>query len=301
MGGFAMNVGFIGLGQMGKHMAANILKAGYELQVFDVKKEAAAPLVDRGARLKNSPKDLTESCRIIISCLPTPQVVEQVVYGKDGLKGGWKAGDVYIDMSTNSPSLIRRITADAKTMGVTVMDAPVSGGTRGAEAGTLTIMVGAEKAALDKVHKVLEAMGKNIFHVGDAGCGNVAKLVNNMIGLACSSITAEGFALGVKAGIDPQVLFNIISVSTGNNWGMQQYPNTVFKGNFEPGFRVSLAYKDINLALDLGKDYGIPLPVGSVVRSDLEKTIANGMADKGVDAVILNLEKITGIQVRTNQ
>ena len=296
-----MKIGFIGIGQMGKHMSRNIQAAGYDLVVNDVQKESAALILEKGAAWADTPQSLTESCRVIISCLPSPQIVEQVVYGAHGLKTGWKKGDIYIDMSTNSPLTIRRIAEDARAMGVDVMDAPVSGGTKGAEKGTLTIMVGGDSNALEKVRKVLESMGKNIYHVGDAGCGNVAKLVNNLIGLACNSITAEGFVLGVKAGINPDVLFEIISVSTGNNWSLQQYPNTVFKGNFEPGFKVSLAYKDIGLALALGDNYGVPLPVGKAVKKDLEEAMTTGLADKGVDAVILNLEKTTGVKVRTSK
>jgi 2-hydroxymethylglutarate dehydrogenase len=293
-----MKIGFIGIGQMGKHMSRNIKAAGYELVVNDVKKVTAAHLLEKGAEWAGTPKAVAESCRVVISCLPSPQIVEQVVYGTDGLKSGWRKGDIYIDMSTNSPSTIRCIAADAGAMGVSVMDAPVSGGTRGADTATLTIMAGGDINTLEKVRKVLESMGKKIYHVGDVGCGNVAKLVNNLIGLACNSITAEGFVLGVKAGIDPGVLFEIISVSTGNNWSLLQYPNTVFKGNFEPGFKVSLAYKDIGLALALGDEYGVPLPVGKAVSKDLKDAIASGLVDKGVDAVILNLEQTAGVQVR---
>jgi 3-hydroxyisobutyrate dehydrogenase-like beta-hydroxyacid dehydrogenase len=141
-------------------------------------------------------------------------------------------------------------------------------------------------------------MGQKIVHVGDVGCGNVAKLVNNLISLASNSISAEGFVLGVKAGINPQTLLEIISTSTGDNWCARQYPRTTFQGNFEPGFRVGLAYKDIGLALDLGKEYGVPLPVGIAVKKDLEDTIAAGYTDKGVDAVILPLEKVSGVKVR---
>jgi len=293
-----MKIGFIGIGQMGRHMVANILAAGYDVVVNDVQKEAAAPLLGKGAEWAETPAAMTESCRVIITCLPSTDSVEQVVYGANGLKSGWKAGDIYIDMSTNSPVLIRRIAGDAGAVNVDVLDAPVSGGTKGAEAASLTIMAGGKPDVLEKVRQVLESMGKNIYHVGDAGCGNVAKLVNNLIGLACNSITAEGFVLGVKAGVDPKVLYDIISVSTGNNWSLQQYPNTVFKGNFEPGFKVSLAYKDIGLALALGDTYGVPLPVGKVVGKDLEDAIASGYADKGVDAVILDREKAVDVRVR---
>ena len=143
-------------------------------------------------------------------------------------------------------------------------------------------------------------MGQKIFQVGDVGCGNVTKLVNNMIALACNSISAEGFALGVKAAINPEALLEIIKVSTGNNWCAQQYPSTTFKGNFEPGFKVELAYKDISLALTCGEEYGVPLPVGMAVQKDMNDTIKAGYKDKGVDAVILPLEGAAGVKVRTN-
>jgi 2-hydroxymethylglutarate dehydrogenase len=293
-----MKIGFIGIGQMGRHMSRRILVAGYDLTVYDLNKEAATPLLEKGAGWSDSPAAVAESCEVVFTSLPTPQSVEDAVYGKNGLIKGWKEGDIYVDMSTNSPTLIRKIAKDAKNMGVTVLDAPVSGGTKGAEAGTLAIMVGGDKAALKKIHKVLLTMGKKIFPVGDVGCGNVAKLVNNLISLVSNSISATGFALGVKAGIDPKVLWDIISVSTGDNWCMRQYPNTTFKGNFEPGFRIGLAYKDIGLALDLGREYGIPLPVGEVVKKELSDTIASGYEDKGVDAVILPLEAASGVKVR---
>lgn len=291
-------VGFIGIGQMGAHMARHVKKAGYDLVVSDVSKEAAEPLLAEGASWAETPAAVAESCRIVVSCLPTPQIVEAVVLGLDGLRSAWQAGDVYIDMSTNSPSTVRQIAEEAATLGVDVLDAPVSGGTKGAELGTLTIMVGGDATVLDKARPVLEPMANKIFHVGDVGCGNVAKLVNNMIGLACNSICAEGMVLGTRAGIDPQVLYDLMTISTANNWSLQQYPNTVFKGNFAPGFKISLAHKDISLALGLGEDYGVPLPVAEMVRADLASAMAGGLAENGVDAVILPLEEKTGVKVR---
>jgi len=296
-----MNIGFIGIGQMGRHMAGRILDAGYNLTVHDLRKEAAAHLLEKGAQWGNTPRDVAESCQVVISSLPAPPDVEQVVYGQNGLKAGWKKGDIYVDMSTNSPSTIRRIAEDARDLGVSVLDAPVSGGTGGAERGTLAIMVGGDSASLEKVRRVLEVMGQKIFPVGDAGCGNVAKLINNMIALTCSSISAEGFVLGVKAGIDPQTLWDIITVSTGNNWSLQQYANSVFKGDFAPNYRLSLACKDINLMIGLGKEYNVPLPVGAVVEQKLIEAKAAGLADKGVDALILRLEELAGVQVRTKK
>ena len=147
-----MNVGFIGIGQMGKHMAKHILDAGYSVIVHDLKKEAANNLLEKGATWGKTPKEIAESCRVVISSLPTPQDVEQVVYGENGLNSGWKDGDIYVDMSTNSPLTIRRIAEDAKSMGVAVLDAPVSGGTRGAEMGTLAIMVGGDSSSLEMLN-----------------------------------------------------------------------------------------------------------------------------------------------------
>ncbi len=291
-------VGFIGIGQMGIHMARKILEAGYELVVHDINKDAAMPVVEEGAVWAGSPAAVAGACRVVITCLPTPQSVQDAVLGEDGLRFGWKEGDIYIDMSTNAPLTVRLISEVAAPLGVKVLDAPVSGGTRGAEAGTLAIMVGGDPAVLEEARPVLEPMAGKIFHLGDVGCGNVAKLVNNMIGLACNSICAEGFVLGVKAGIDPQALYDLLTISTADNWSLRQYPRTVFKGDFAPGFKISLAHKDIGLALGLGQEYGVPLPVAEAVKSDLAGAVRAGRGDQGVDSVILSLEEAAGIRVR---
>jgi 3-hydroxyisobutyrate dehydrogenase-like beta-hydroxyacid dehydrogenase len=258
-------------------------------------------LLEKGAKWADTPREVAQSCEVVITSLPTPQDVENVVYGADGLKDGWKQGDIFIDMSTNSVSTVRKIAETAKSMGVTVLDAPVSGGTTGAEAGTLAIMVGGDAGALEMVKKVLDTMGQRVFCVGDVGCGTIAKLVNNLIGLGASAITAEGFVLGVKAGIDPDVLQSIIAVSTGNNWTLQQYPRTVLQGDFEPGFRLSLACKDIALATQMAREYGVPLQVGSAVEQRLIEAKAAGLGDKAVDGAILRLEELTGVQVRSQK
>ncbi len=294
-----MRAGFIGIGQMGVHMGRNIMKAGHELVVSDSRAAAAAPLVAEGAAWADSPRLVAEACRVVISCLPTPQVVEEVVLGPEGLKNAWQAGDIYVDMSTNSPTTMRRIAEEADALGVTVLDAPVSGGTKGAQAGALTVMVGGDEKGLEAVRPLLEPLAQRIFHLGPVGCGNVAKLVNNMIGLTCGSICAEGFVLGAKAGIDPQDLYELLSISTADNWSLRQYPHTVFKGDFAPGFKISLAHKDITLALGLGEDLGVPLPVAEVVKADLDAALADGIGDQGVDAVIWSLEKAADVQVRT--
>ena len=293
-----MKAGFIGIGQMGRHMSRHILEAGHTLTVHDVNKQSAASLLARGAFWADTPRLVAQTCDVVFTSLPTPSIVEDVVYGENGLKSGWKPGDILVDMSTNSPSTIRRMAADAAVMGVSVLDAPVSGGTGGAEKGTLAIMVGGDLAILEKVRPVLETMGKNIFPVGGVGCGNIAKLVNNLIALTTNAITAEGFVLGVKAGIDPRILYEIIKTSTGNSWSLEQLPGTVFKANFEPGFKLSLGRKDLGLALVMGEETDVPLPIGEVVRESMDTAIAAGLSEKSVQAVILPMENKTGVRVR---
>jgi 2-hydroxymethylglutarate dehydrogenase len=294
-----MKVGFIGIGQMGGPMSRHLLEAGYDLTVHDLRRDAVKHLLDKGAKWADAPKAIAETCDVVISCLPTPIQVQEVVYGARGLMAGWKTGDIYVDMSTNSPTVIRQVAIDAKPMSVAVLDAPVTGGTRGAQEGTLSIMVGGDKIFLEKIREILQAMGKKIFHVGDVGCGNIAKLVNNLISLTNNIINAQAFVLGVKAGIDPQILWEITTSGTANNWNLQQYPQTVFQGNFEPGFRLSLGFKDIGLAIQLGREYGVPQIVGAAVEQSLLEAKAAGFGDKSVDSVALYLEKLVGVQVRS--
>jgi len=295
-----MKIGFIGLGKMGKYMAGHILEAGYDLTVHDLRKRAAANLIEKGAKWADTPESMAKTCRVVISCVPNPGDVENIVYNDVGLLRGWKKGDIYIDMSTNSPTLIRRISEDAAKLGTSVLDAPVSGGDTGAQAGTLTIMVGGDSKILKDVLQIFKAMGNKVIHVGDVGCGDIAKLVNNMISLSCNVITAEGFVLGVKAGIDSKKLHEIVSVSTGNNFTVDCYSTGVLQGNFNPGFRLALAAKDMGLALSLSREYGLPLPVASAAEQKLMEAKAAGMGDKNVDANILLLEKLAGVKVRAS-
>ena len=282
-------------------MARHILEAGYQIKVNDIDKSKARSLLEGGAAWVDTPKGVAESCEVVFSSLPGPPEVEAVVYGEKGLMAGWKKGDIYVDLSTNSPATVRRIAEDAKNKGVDVLDAPVSGGVPGAQEGRLTIIVGGNKDSMDRVRNILNTFGAQLFHVGDIGCGNIAKLVNNMIALTCNAINAEGFVLGVKSGIDPATLLEILKVSTGNNRSLQGYPNGIFKGNFEPNFKLSLAYKDINLALSVGKEYGAILPVGTTVAGRMSEAIDAGFGDKGVQVMILPLEKEAGVQVRHNE
>ena len=296
-----MNIGFIGVGTMGLPMAQRVLEAGFALYVNDLRKEAAEPLLEKGAEWAETPKRIAELCPVVLSSLPGPADVEKVVYEANGLMEGWKKGDIYVDMSTNSPTLMQRIAADAKAKGVDVIDAPVSGGRKGAEEGTLSIMVGGGTATFEKVRKILEAIGKNIFHLGDIGCGSIAKLVNNMISSACNAITAECFVLGVKAGIDPQELYDVVRVSGGNNYYLEHAFPQILQGDFGPMFTVNLRLKDTRLALDLGMELSVPMPISAAVEQLFVEAKAAGFGEETMNSVILPLESLTGVKVRAKK
>jgi 3-hydroxyisobutyrate dehydrogenase-like beta-hydroxyacid dehydrogenase len=294
-----MKVGFIGIGRMGSNMARYILEGGYNLSVHDLRKETATHLLKKGAKWADTPRAIAETCDVVFSSLPDPEDVQQVVYGDDGLMEGWKAGDIYADMSTNSHDLVTRIVKDSAKKGVTFLDAPVTGGTKGAEEGNLVFIVGGEKAALEKIEGILYTMGKKIYHVGDTGSGTVAKLVNNVISITSNAIMAEAFVLGVKAGVDPQMLYEVAFSGTARNWDLEKYPDSVFIGDFEPGFRLSLASKDVGLALQLGREFGVPLPVAAAVDQSFLAAKAAGFGEKQLYSIFEFLENLVGVQVRT--
>ena len=293
-----VNVGFIGVGVMGGHMARHIMEAGNKLHVHDIRKESARPLLDGGAIWMDTPKAMAQVCGVILLSLPGPPEVEQVVLGKDGMSSGWKKGDICVDTSTNSPVTIRKIAEQARKTGVEVLDAPVTGGVPGAAAGKLNFLVGGNAAALEKVRNILVTAGKNIFHVGESGCGDIAKLVNNMTAFACLQVDAEAILMGVKAGIKPSTLLDVIKASTGYNSSLELYNMTVPKGDFEPGFRMALASKDIKLALDLGKKCGVPLPIATAVAQQISEAEASGLAEKGNQAIVIKLENAAGLKIR---
>ena len=285
-----MKVGFIGIGAMGKPMSSHILEASYDLVVNDIRKEAALEILSKGAEWADTPQSIAERCDVVMTSLPLPKDLEDVVYGKQGLLAGWKKGDILVEMSTNSPAVIRKIAKDALARGVEVLDAPVSGGTSGAECRRLSIIVGGKMEVLEKVHKILETIGDKIFYVGNVGCGNTVKLINNMIAFGCSQITFEGIVLGVKAGIDEKTLREVIKNSSGTNYGIQYCLPDLFAGYFEPSSHHYNSVKDIGLALALAKEYSIPTPIGDVVEQQLIK--ANGPFSPEMLSAVQIYEKV---------
>ena len=263
-------IGFIGLGNMGGPMARNLVKAGHALKVFDLSEKAVASLVAKGATKADTASDAARDVEFVVTMLPAGEHVRSVYLGDGGLISVAKKGTLFIDSSTIDVPSAREVIAAASAAGMGMIDAPVSGGVGGAEAGTLTFMVGGSDEAFAKAKPVLAQMGKNIFHAGGAGNGQVAKVCNNMI-LGISMIAvSEAFVLGEKLGLDAQTLFDISSTASGQCWSMTSYcpvPGPVATSpanrDYQPGFSAAMMLKDLRLAQDASKAARAPTPLGA--------------------------------------
>lgn len=297
-----MNIGFIGLGNMGRPMALNLARAGHTLTVYDVRREAMQPLTAVGARQAASPKALAQEVEAVFSSLPGPKEVEAVALGPEGLLAGVRSGLLYVDLSTNSPTVARRVAEAFARKGASMLDAPVSGGSTGAASGQLTMMVGGDQGSFERARPLLEILGKNIVYLGPSGSGCIGKLCNNLVALSLVVLLGEAFTLGVKSQMSPKTLFDLVSQSSGDNHIMHvKFPKFLFEGNFQPGFAVDLAWKDVRLALDLARESGIPMSVSSAALQRYEEARARGWGQQDVVAVIRLQEEQAGIQVRHSE
>ncbi|HWR41945.1 NAD(P)-dependent oxidoreductase [Sporomusa sp.] len=295
-----MNVGFIGIGAMGKPMAQNLLKsAKVQLYVYDVNTAAVAELATQGANPCRSPKELAEAASIIIMMLPNAAIVESTLTGEQGLLAGGRAGQTIIDMSSVAATSTKRMAALALAKGMDYIDAPVSGGVAGAAAGTLTIMVGGEAAAVQAAQPILQVLGKKIYHVGASGAGDSMKVVNNLLLGINMAAVAEALVLGAKSGLDPQVMLEIIKESSGRSYALEaKTANFILKNNFAAGFAIDLEYKDMELAMETAKSLDVPLPVGATAQQVFAMAKAKGLGREDISAVIKVWEELVGVQVR---
>jgi 3-hydroxyisobutyrate dehydrogenase len=293
-----MKLGFIGVGNMGNPMAANLQKAGYALQVHDIKREAAQNLLDAGATWVNSPKEAASGVDYVFLSLPMPADVERVVLSEDGVLAAMKSGGIIVDMSTNSPTVVRSLSEKTKAKGITFIDAPVSGGVRGARNATLTIMAGGDKAAYDKCEPLLKAMGSNVFYCGDIGAGNVVKLVNNMLAFIHMMGAAEAVVLGKKAGVDPNILWQAVKASSGGSFVWESGTRAILRDKLAPTFTIDLASKDISLATKLAEEFEVPLTMGKAAEGLIRRYQTGGYAKEDVLATVKELEKQAGVTVR---
>ena len=293
-----MKIGFIGLGIMGKPMAKNLLKAGYELCAFDIVPAALADVVAAGARQGRSPKEAASGADLVITMLPNSPHVKEAVLGKDGVIEGIRKGAIFVDMSSIAPAVAQEVAAKLAAQGVEMLDAPVSGGEPKAIDGTLAIMVGGKEAVFHQVKDVLLKMGSSAVLCGDIGAGNVTKLANQIVVALNIAAMSEAFVLATKAGVDPAKVFDAIKGGLAGSTVLNAKAPMVLAGNYKPGFRIELHIKDLQNALDTAHAVGAPLPLTSQIMEILQALKVDGHQKDDHSGIIQFYEKMAGIKVR---
>lgn len=291
-------IGFVGVGKMGGHMARRILEAGHALSVFDPSSSATGSLVAAGATICLSLSALADEAEVVFASLPNPDVVRAAVLGPDGLSGG-SAMKVFVDTSTTGPRVAAEVAAGLKSRGIAAVDCPVSGGVNGARDGKLTLMLSGPNGAIDGIADLLAILG-TVINVGETpGAAQTVKLANNLLVAAAMTITAEALVMGVKAGVDPKVMCDVINASSGRNTAtVDKFPRAVLTGSFDFGFSTGLLYKDVRLCLDTAEAMGVPTPVGAAIRQALAITTAEYGPDSDFSSVVRPIERWAGAQVR---
>ncbi len=298
-----MRIGFIGLGNMGGSMALNMLKAGHQITVHDIRRQVAEPHIAGGAKWADSAAAAARDAEVVFTSLPGPREVEAVVLGEAGLIGAMAPGSLYVDLSTNSPTVVRQLHATLKAKGIRMLDAPVSGGVVGARKATLAVMVGGSEADYNQVKPALDAIGDKVTYIGDIGAGSVAKLVHNMIAICTTQLLAEAFTMGVKAGVKPEALLRAVQ---GGAYGQGMVlnaalPRMIFRGNFDyVTFALKLARKDLGLATELARELNVPMPLAAHAEQDLLEALNKGWGDKDAAAAFMVQEERAGAKVRTS-
>ncbi|MGE0422051.1 MAG: NAD(P)-dependent oxidoreductase [Reyranellaceae bacterium] len=292
-------LGFVGVGRMGGPMASRLLDAGYRLCVHDVSEDATGPLVARGAQAAASPAEVASLADIVFISLPTPDVVRQVVLGGNGGIINGSSVRLVVDLSTTGPGVAMEIAAALAERRIGWVDAPVSGGVTGARAGTLAIMVSCPSQTLQAVEPFLKTLGR-LFHAGERpGLAQTAKLANNLLAATALVATSEVMAMGVKAGLNPRVLLDIINASSGRNSASQdKFPRAILPGTFDFGFTTGLSYKDVRLCIEEAEALGVPMIVGAAVRQMLAVTRARFGADSDFTHIARVLEEWAGVEIR---
>jgi 3-hydroxyisobutyrate dehydrogenase-like beta-hydroxyacid dehydrogenase len=294
-----MQVGFIGLGTMGASLAANLQKAGHQLTVHDVRRTAAEAHVKAGAAWANSPRDVAAASDVVFTSLPGPPEVEAVATGADGLLAGMKRGAAYFDLSTNSRATVRKIHAAFAERGAHMLDAPVSGGPRGAKTGKLAIWVGGDKDVFERHKALLGAMGDQVRYVGPIGQATVAKLVHNCAGYAIGTALAEVFTMGVKAGVEPLALFEAVRQGAlGRRRTFDGLIDQFLPGVYDPpAFMLRHAHKDVSLAVALGKEVAVPMRLCNLTLEEMTEALNRGWAERDSRAALLLQQERAGVKI----
>ena len=298
----AMQVGFIGLGTMGASMASNLQTAGYMLVVHDVRRESAIPHLEAGAQWAASPKAVAEACEVVFTSLPGPPEVEAVALDRNGLINGLKKDSAYFDLTTNSPTLVRRIERLYAERGLHMLDAPVSGGPQGAKSGRLAIWVGGDRSIFDKHKKILDAIGDAARYIGPIGAGSVAKLVHNCAGYAIQTALAEVFSMGIKGGVEPLALWEAVrSGAQGRSRTFDRLHDRFLVNKYEPpSFALKLAHKDMRLATELGRELGVPMRLANLAYAELTEALNRGWENRDSRSpMLLQLERC-GLEIQVD-
>lgn len=292
-----MKVGFIGLGTMGRGMAANLQKAGYDLVVHDIARQNAASFINNGAVWADTPEALAKACDVVFTSLPTPADVEKVGFGENGLVKGFSKGAAWFDLTTNAVDVVRDIGARLDKQGVHFLDAPVSGGPAGAASGKMAILVGGDKAAFDRYKPVLDAMGDQIRYVGAVGAGSIAKLTHNMASTAINAVMAEVMTMGVKAGLEPLALWESIrSCAAGRMRSFDNISNRFLRGRLDPpSFALRLVHKDISLAMQLGREFSVPMRLCNLVHQDITEAMNRGWSGRDSQSFLVLQQERAGV------
>jgi 2-hydroxy-3-oxopropionate reductase len=290
----AQTIGFIGLGIMGRPMARNLIKAGYPLVVHNRSRATVEELAGAGAKAATSPREVAGSCDVLITMLPNSPDVEQVALGKDGIIEAARRGLIFVDMSTISPIVTQKVGKALEPKGVQMLDAPVSGGEKGAIEGTLSIMVGGDKSLFDQVLPIFQAMGKTITYLGPLGFGGFTKLANQIIVAVNLTALGEALTLARKAGLDRELTLKALAGGLAGSRCLDQKASNYVQGSYKPGFKVDLHYKDLGLIMEAARALGVPLPTTAVVQELFNALRVRGRGQLDHSAVITLLEDLAG-------
>jgi 2-hydroxy-3-oxopropionate reductase len=292
-------LGFIGLGIMGKPMVRNLLNAGYAVHVYSTRASDVEEAVRGGAVAQASALDVARNADITITMVPNTPDAKEVLFGEKGVVHALGPGNVVIDMSTISSIATREFAEAIARTGARMLDAPVSGGERGAIDGALSIMVGGDADVFERCLPIFQKLGKRVTHVGGNSAGQVVKSCNQVLAAATVLAMGEALALGTKAGVDPQKIVDVLSNGAARCWALEVRAPHVLEGDFKPGFKSKLQYKDLGLALELSKGIDVPMPLASIVHEFYKSTIAQGLGEEDHTAVIRIVEQLAGVQIRS--
>lgn len=291
-----MKVAFIGMGTMGAPMALNILNAGHTVTVHNRTREREVPLAEAGAERAPTPREAAAAAEIVVTCVSDTPDVETVLLGDDGVIHGAATGSIVIDMSTISPIATREIAARLAEKKIRMLDAPVSGGSEGAQNGTLSIMVGGDAEDVDRARPVLEAMGQTITHIGAVGAGQMTKAINQVVVAGTYWSVAEGLAIGLKAGLDMEKVVQAVGGGAAGSWAMTHRSGNMIADRYPLGFKLQLHRKDLVIALQLARELGVCLPVTALVEQAENGLIGRGHGDEDISVIARSVRETSGIE-----